>query len=260
MRYSLMNSGRRVEAEFSEENIREIFLPVLRRLTALHRRKGRRVLALLAAPPAAGKSTLAALLERLSREDDALADVTALGMDGFHHPQAWLRSHFTPEGAPLLAVKGAPETFDLPRLRAALARVAAGEDCPWPAYDRTLHDPVADALRVTGPIALVEGNYLLLDAPGWRELCRLADFTLFIGAEPELLRRRLIARHVAGGRSPEAAEAFVESSDMANARLCLQRALPADLRLALLPDGSYADATPDPGAAPVPPAACPRPG
>jgi len=239
MRYSLMNSGRRVEADFSEENIREIFLPLLRRLTALRRQKGGRVLALLAAPPAAGKSTLAALLERLSREDDALDDVTALGMDGFHYPRAWLRTHFTPEGAPLLAAKGAPETFDLPRLRAAVERVAAGEDCPWPAYDRTLHDPVEGALRATGPVALVEGNYLLLDAPHWRDLRQLADFTVFVGAEPELLRRRLIARHVAGGRSPEDAAAFVEASDLANARLCLERALPADLRLALLPDGSY---------------------
>lgn len=240
MRVTLMNCGRPVEAEFSDANIREIFLPLLRRLTALRRQKGCRALALLAAPPAAGKSTLAALLERLSREE-GLAPVTALSMDGFHFDRAYLRAHARPDGsAPLISVKGAPETFDLPRLTEALRRVAAGEDCPWPAYDRTLHDPVRGALRATGEIVLVEGNYLLLDAAGWRELRPLADYTVSVAAEPELLRRRLVARHVAGGRTPEAAAAFVEASDMANVRLCLGRTLPADLRLRLAADGTYA--------------------
>ena len=240
VRATLMNSGRAVEAAFSDGNIETIFLPLLERLTALRRQKGRRVLALLAAPPAAGKSTLAALLEKLSRENDGLDAVTALGMDGFHYPRSYLQCHAVPGGsAPLLSVKGAPETFDLARLRAALARVAAGEDCPWPAYDRTLHDPVEGALRVTGPIALVEGNYLLLDADGWRELRKLADWTVAVEAEPALLRSRLIARHVAGGRSPEDAAAFADRSDMANVRLCREHALPADLRLRLMPDGSF---------------------
>ena len=91
----------------------------------------------------------------------------------------------------------------------------------------------------TGEIALVEGNYLLLDAPGWRELRRYADYTIFIDADPALLRRRLVARHVEGGKSPEAAAAFVDRSDMANARLCLERSLPADLRLRLNGDGHF---------------------
>lgn len=233
MRYTLMNSGVPVEAEFSEANVEGLFLSLLREWTALRRAKGRRVLALLAAPPGAGKSTLAALLEKLS-EEEGLARVTALGMDGFHYRQDILRARG------LASVKGAPQTFDLEALREKLRRAAAGEDCRWPVYDRTLHDPVADARAADGEILLVEGNYLLLDEPGWRELRDFADHTVSIAADPAFLRARLLARHVALGRPEAEAAAFVERSDMANARLCLSKTLPADWRLALLPDGSFA--------------------
>ena len=240
MRYALMNSGVPVEAEFSQENIDGIFLPLLARLGAIRREKGRRAVALLAAPPGAGKSTLAALLERLS--GDGPEPLTALGMDGFHFPRDYLQSHevkIDGQAVPLASVKGAPPTFDLDGLTAVLARVAAGENCPWPAYSRTLHDPVLGARTVTGEIVLIEGNYLLLDAPGWRELRQYADLTVSIAAAPALLRARLLARHLAVGRSREAAEAFVDRSDMANVRLCLERTLPADLRLRLESDGTF---------------------
>lgn len=242
MRYTLENSGFTVEAEFSEANVKEIFLPLLERLSALRRRKGRRVVALLAAPPGAGKSTLAALLQRLSEETPGLASLTALGMDGFHRPQAYLESHTVlRDGAavPMARVKGAPVTFDLEALDAALTRVAAGETFGWPRYDRTLHEPAPDALRVTGEAVLVEGNYLLLDAAGWRDLRRRADYTIAIGADPDFLRERIVARHMAGGLSPEAAARKAEESDMANIRLCLEHTLPADLRLSLRKDGAF---------------------
>ena len=241
MRRRLENSGQVIQAEFSDGNVRDIFLPLLRRLTQLRRDRGRRVVALLAAPPGAGKSTLAALLQALSLETPGVEPLTALGMDGFHRRQAYLLSHTAVRGGetvPMAAVKGAPETFDLEKLRETLARVAAGEDCPWPVYDRTLHDPVEGALRVTGPIALVEGNYLLLDAPGWRELRKHADYTAFITADPEYLRGRLMERHLSTGKPPEAARAMVES-DMENAALCLEKSAPADLTLKLMDDDTF---------------------
>lgn len=242
MRRTLENSGRRVEAEFRDADVGRVFLPLLERLTALGREKGRRVAALLAAPPGAGKSTLAALLAALSRETPGLLPLDALGMDGFHYPRAYLSSHTVVrdgEAVSLASVKGAPETFDIAALSDALCRVAAGEAVAWPRYNRALHEP-APGGAPAGEIALVEGNYLLLDAPGWRELRRCADYTVFIDADPALLYRRLVARHVEGGRSPEEAAAFVRRSDMANARLCLERSLPADLRLRLNGDGSFA--------------------
>ena len=77
MKYTLENSGFTVQAEYSEADVKGIFLPLLRRLTELQRRKGGRVLVLLAAPPAAGKSTLAALLQLLSHTP-GLCPLTAI--------------------------------------------------------------------------------------------------------------------------------------------------------------------------------------
>lgn len=242
VRMALENSGFTVEATFSEANVREIFLPLLERLTALRRREGRRVLALLAAPPGAGKSTLAAFLEQLSRRQAGLEPLIVLGMDGFHYPQAYLRAHTALRDGvevPLTRIKGAPESFDVELLRRTVARVAAGEVCGWPRYSRTLHDPVPDASRAEGGVVLIEGNYLLLDAPVWRELRGYADYTIAITADPERLCGRLVARHVAGGRSEAEAAAFVEHSDLVNARLCLARSLPADLTLRLLDDDTF---------------------
>ncbi len=243
MKLTLENSGMTVEAAYSEAEVNGVFLPLLRRLTELQRAKQGRVLALLAAPPASGKSTLAAFLQQLSVAVPGLCPLTAVGMDGFHRPQAYLLSHTVERDGrilPMASVKGAPVTFDLPRLREALARVAAGERCGWPRYDRTLHEPVPDAVRVEGNLVLAEGNYLLLDEEGWRELREMADYTVGISAPPGILRRRLLARHIAGGMTPEEAEAKVERSDMANIRLCLRRTLPADLQLELRGDGSLA--------------------
>lgn len=243
VRTIIENCGQAVEAVFSDTNVQQIFLPLLRRLTEFRKLKGGRVLALLAAPPGSGKSTLAAFLRRLSLDAPGICPLTVIGMDGFHWPQRYLDSHTTLRDGveiPLARVKGAPESFDLKALASSLKRVAAGENCPWPVYDRTLHDPKPGALTVTGDVVLLEGNYLLLDEPGWRELRGLADYAVSISADPDMLRSRLVARHMAGGKPEEAAIRHVDNSDMRNARLCLEHGLPADLRLTLAADGTFA--------------------
>ena len=235
-------NGLTVRAHFSGENVERLFLPLLRRWTRMQRQKQRRILVFLSAPPGAGKTTLSRFLCFLSRNAPGLCPLTAIGMDGFHRRQEYLLSHTVERGGEtvsMVTIKGAPETFDLERLRERIALAASGADCPWPDYDRLLHNPVEDALRVSGDVVLLEGNYLLLDAEGWRELRQYADDTVKITAEPALLRERLIRRKAASGASPDQAERFVDYSDMANAALCLDRSLPAELTLSLLPDGTY---------------------
>ena len=114
-----------------------------------------------------------------------------------------------------------------------MRRVAAGETCGWPAYDRLLHNPVEDAVTVDGKIVLLEGNYLLLQEDGWRDLAACADYTVSISAGEEFLRERLIDRKIHTGVTEEAAVRFVDFSDMPNVRLCLEKSAPADLRLRL---------------------------
>ena len=242
MEFQITVNGRNVNAVFSVNNIEEIFLPLLSLFTELQKEKGRRIIVMLAAPPGAGKSTLALFLEQLSRSNSGLTPAAAVGMDGFHRYANVLSEMKTVRDGrevTLKEIKGAPMTFDLPRLNAAIRRLAEEPSCPWPLYDRTIHDPVEDALLITEDIVILEGNYLLLDEPGWRDLHLLADYTVRILADEQDLRERLVQRKAASGISREAAEQFVEFSDLWNVREVMAHFLPADLTLRLLPDGAY---------------------
>ena len=242
MEYRVTINGVTADVRYADADIETIFLPLLRRLHALREEKGRRILVLLAAPPGAGKSTLLDLLCRLCAAQPELHPLTGIGMDGFHRYQEYLLTHTAErdgETIPMVRIKGAPVTFDLPLLTRRIACIAAGEVCGWPVYDRLLHDPVEDAVTVDGEIILLEGNYLLLDEDGWRELRSFADYTVRITADPALLRRRLIDRRMATGVEAAPAAEFVDRSDMYNVRLCLEHTGPADLTLRLDENGRY---------------------
>ena len=227
-------NGIDVRAVYSEDNVRGIFIPLLETLTELHRRKGRRVLAMLAAPPGAGKSTLLSFLEKLSGDIPNVDKIQAIGMDGFHRRQEYLTSHTTirdGQEVKMVDIKGAPVTFDLDLFKERIKRVLNEKKVSWPSYDRHLHNPVDDAILVEKDIVLLEGNYLLLDEDGWKDLKEMADYSIFISADEDLLRERLIDRKIKSGNSREIAEKFVDYSDMANVRLCLNKSSRADLML-----------------------------
>lgn len=240
MEYSANINGIEVSAYYSEQTVEHLLVPLLEHLAALHDKKQARILALLAAPPGAGKSTLVSFLEALAKERLPGKTLQAVGMDGFHRRQEYLLSHtarVNGEELPMVSIKGAPVTFDLEGLRKKLAEVTQGNVCKWPRYDRLLHNPVEDAITIDAEIVLLEGNYLLLDLDGWRELAAFADYTISLSADEDLLRERLIARRIASGAEREKAEKFVDFSDMANVRLCLEKTKGAALALALSPDG-----------------------
>ena len=216
--YEMTVNGLPQKIRYNADTVEGLFLPLLRRLTEMQRAEARRILVFLAAPPATGKSTLAQFLVQLSRTEECLPPVQALGMDGFHYPNRYLAAHTIlrdGEKIPLTSIKGAPETFDVPALAAKLG-AAREESVTFPVYDRRIHDVVPDAVTADAPILLVEGNWLLLDEEPWRDLCGLADYRLRINAAPELLRDRLIARKVQGGSTAEDAVAFYEASDAPN--------------------------------------------
>lgn len=232
--YSVEINGIHVDATYSDEVVERLFLPLLKELSALQKEKGRRILVMLAAPPGAGKSTLVSFLEKLSRENDDITDLQAIGMDGFHRRQEYLLSHTTirdGKEVKMVEIKGAPVTFDLEKLTAAIKKVSSGEDTFWPIYDRHLHNPVDDAIHITKDIVLLEGNYLLLDMDGWNRLRDMADYTISITANEAMLRKRLIDRKMKSGNDIESATRFVDYSDMANVRLCLEKTVKADIVL-----------------------------
>ena len=241
MEYSTNINGIEVVASYSEKSVNAILIPLLRHLSAIHSKGKKRIIVMLAAPPGAGKSTLVSFLESLAKDIIPEKTVQAVGMDGFHLQQDYLVSHrinVNGNEIPMVSIKGAPVTFDLNGLRTKILEVKEYPTCKWPRYDRLLHNPVEDAITIDADIVLLEGNYLLLDLAGWRELATYADFTISISANEELLRERLIKRRIATGVQETAAKQFVEFSDMANVRLCLEKTKSADLQLELTNDGT----------------------
>lgn len=242
MVYNCSINGLPVKATYSEQSLKEIFHPLLEKLEKLHKAKGERILVLLAAPPAAGKSTLLSFLKHYAEEFFPKMKLTTIGMDGFHRYQDYLLTHDTIRDGKtirMVDVKGSPETFDLPKLTSYLQRVAKGEIIGWPDYNRLLHNPVEDATLVDGDIVLLEGNYLLLEEEGWKDLKKLADFTISIQGKEEMLKERLVERRMATGKTRAESLPFVERSDLYNARLILNHSQKADLSLQLQENGEY---------------------
>lgn len=173
--------------------------------------------------PGAGKSTLATAVS------DALGDrAIVVGMDGFHLAQAELARLGRAER------KGAPDTFDADGYVHLLRRLRANEGTVYaPLFRRDIEEPIANAVAVPPekPLVITEGNYLLLPDPPWCELRALFDEVWFLAPEEDDRTRRLVERHRAYGRSPDAALARARGSDQTNAELVLATAVRADLMI-----------------------------
>jgi pantothenate kinase len=194
---------------------------------------GRRTLLGIVGPPGAGKSTVSDALVAALPAGSAVV----VPMDGYHLAQAEL------ERLGRAMRKGAPDTFDAAGFVALLARIVApprsapsGADptdgVVWaPLFRREIEEPIANAVPVdpATPLVVVEGNYLLLDDGAWAGVRPLLDECWYADLDDAVRVERLVARHVAHGRTPEAALEWVHRSDEANARLVARTAVRADL-------------------------------
>ena len=170
--------------------------------------------------PAAGKSTVAEALVAALGERAAL-----LPMDGFHLSNVQLARLARAQR------KGAPDTFDGAGYRALLARIRDARETVYaPMFRREIEEPIAAGLHVPPQAALVitEGNYLLLDQPPWPDARALLDAVWSIAIPAAEREARLLARHVAFGRSEAQAQQWIAQTDRPNAERIDARAMAAD--------------------------------
>lgn len=238
----LMINGIPHKVRYHEDTINYLFLPFLRRISKIQQRAGQRVIIYLAAPPGAGKTTLALFLEKLSASAPGLVGLQALSVDGFLHDGEFLQNNFvTRDGreVPLASLRGSPETFDVERLKNKLAEVRE-KDIRWPVYDKRRREVVENIRAVRKNIILVEGCWLLFRNEPWQTLRKYCDFALFITADQKMLKERLIKESIAAGKSEKAAENFYETNDRRNIELALKDSWAANETWKIGEDGDYA--------------------
>ena len=200
--------GAGVEGGPAQHGVADELISAARRLVV----PGERRLLGITGAPGSGKSTLAeALVAALG------PDAVLVGMDGFHLSNTELHRLGRHER------KGADDTFDAAGYVSLLRRLRAREDpvVYAPFFDRSLEESIGSAIPVPAdvPLVVTEGNYLLLDQPQWSLVRGLLDECWYVDPGEEERERRLVARHVRYGRSPEEAYERSRGSDGRNAAL-----------------------------------------
>lgn len=210
----LIVNGNEVNAYYSINDINNVLIPLLQRWIRLYEVKGKRIIVYLAACPGSGKSTLALFLEELFKTLNASCTFQAIGMDGFHFYNEYLKKHG------LLGEKGSRNTFDVEKLKSYILKTKE-EDCFWPIYSRMVHDPIENQVYIQSDIVLIEGNYLLSKDEPWNELLPLCDDSVFLNVDPSILKERLIKRKSLSVGLDEATQ-FYERSDSKNIEYVLE--------------------------------------
>jgi pantothenate kinase len=184
---------------------------------------GRRIIA-IAGAPGSGKSTLA---ERIAAE---VPDSALCPMDGYHYDDAVLHARGRRPW------KGAPDTFDVGGLRSILSRLKANDegDIAVPVFDRTIEIARAGGAIIPASARTIvcEGNYMLLNQPPWNSLAPLIDISVMVAVPEDELRRRLTARWVHYGLSPDEIAHKLDGNDLPNGRFVAAHSRLADITIA----------------------------
>lgn len=186
-------------------------------------RTGPRRVVAIAGAPASGKSTLAEDLVGSLNEANCKSQLVP--MDGFHLDNRILIARG------MLHRKGAPDTFDAGGLLRLVQELGTDRDLYYPVFDRSQDIAIAGAgyIDAACDTVVIEGNYLLMDRPIWRDMSRYWDMSARLDVPEATIRERLIQRWLSYDLTPDQAQKRAEENDLPNARLIASTALDATL-------------------------------
>ena len=191
-----------------------------------------RTLVALTGLPASGKSHVAKLLVE-TINTAAHADIAVvMPMDGYHIPRAGLSQES-------MVVRGASHTFDAEAFVKALCeiRMNVTREFHAPAFEHAEKDPKAGVIIIKPrhTIVIVEGLYVILDEwqvnhgldIGWY------DMKLFVSTSLEVIRDRIIKRHICSRICSTVAEAKARwlTNDLPNGKLVVKSIVDSKYRL-----------------------------
>ena len=144
-------------------------------------------------------------------------------MDGFHMDNSVLQDRG------LLSRKEAPDTFDRAGFSHLVDNLKSGAVTMFPSFNRDSDSVAATGGHVSAEtsVLLFEGNYLLFDTTGWRDLGAKWDASIWLDVLPDFLEARLIQRWRDQGMSKFDATTRAQTNDLPNARHVVEKALPA---------------------------------
>ncbi|KAJ3448370.1 kinase-related protein [Anaeramoeba flamelloides] len=177
--------------------------------------------------PGSGKTTLSELLKDRINEVNGDNFCSRLAMDGFHHTKDYLRQ--MPDPVEMFKRRGSPITFNVDLFYSKLQEIkgldAENGEVLYPTFEHEIQDPVQDDLVVSNKnrILIIEGNYLALNLPKWRDVSSLFDNLWFLNIPIETAMERVAIRHVKAKICKDMMESWIRTNynDRKNAQLIL---------------------------------------
>lgn len=228
-RYQINVNGFMNVIEVETEDIQQLFLPLIQKITSLAKHQQQRMYVFLAGSAGSGKSSVSLFLEMLAKQY-GFDQLQVLGMDGFHYSNAYLSTHkaiYQNQEVLLKEIKGNPLTFDVEKMVQLLEK-GRTQMIAWPLYDRNLHDPIEQAILVNQKVVLIEGNYLLLKDERYQKLRQFCDYSILLQVDDDLLKERLIARKTRGGLSYALAQEWYQKVDSVNVAIVKNNSIQPD--------------------------------
>lgn len=194
---------------------------------------GKRIVISLAGLPGSGKSFWSAKITA-SLNKQGIKSV-CVPQDGYHMYRKQLDMLDNPVEAHIR--RGAPFTFNAQAFLDLVKTIKTEteNDIYAPSFDHALKDPVENDIHISLDVVVViiEGNYVSLKDEIWNEIETYVDDTWFIDTDLQIIRDRLIKRHLELGICNSEQEAIerADGSDLINAKYILENSKPTLVKI-----------------------------